>query len=81
MRWLVIRNVLPGDAKTVDMILHKRYERVPGLDSGGAYAQRLAVIGAPDNFFSPVAEEVSAQNGCCLSVLLTEGRYLSRLFR
>lgn len=60
MRWLVVRDVLPRYAESVNMILHERHDAVFGWNGSDVDAEGLIIGGAPDNFFSPVAKKVGA---------------------
>ena len=63
MRRLVVGDVLPRDAQPVLRVVHQRIEPMLGWNGGRINPQFLVVGRAPDHFFAPVAENVSAQGG------------------
>src|SRR6266545_7135329 len=63
MRGLVVADVLPRDGETVLRVVHQGTEPMLRRDGGGVDAQLLVVGGAPDDFLTPVPEQVRAQAG------------------
>ena len=62
---LIVGRVLPADGEAVDVVVHQRGYSVWRRDVGGEDVQVGSVARIPeDDFFAPVAEEVSLQTRC-----------------
>ena len=62
VRRLIVGHVLPGDGETVLRVVHQSSETVLGRNRGGEDAKFFVVRRAEDDFFAPIAEEISAES-------------------
>src|SRR5699024_6692467 len=62
MRWLVICHILPGDTHPIHRILHERLKAVFCRSCSRVNTQLLTILGSPNHFFSPVAQQVGTQS-------------------
>lgn len=67
MRRLVVRNILPGDAKTVLRIVHKCVQAVVCRNHSGVNTEFVSACSLY-KLFSPVAEKIGAEIGISSSV-------------
>ena len=61
MRRLVVADVLPGDRDPILRIVHQRVEAIGCRDCRRVDPQRGVVVGAPDDLFAPVTQDVGRQ--------------------
>ena len=59
---LIIGYVLPGDAETIDRVVHEGAESVPGWNCGGEDAQFFVVASSGDDFLPPITEYIGAKD-------------------
>src|SRR5688500_12028233 len=68
--WLVVADVLPGDRESVGAVVHQRVQPIRGGNSRGIDPQKCVVSGTPNDFFSPVSEEIGGQSRRGLSTVI-----------